>query len=447
MFIFYHLIFMLRKTFRLLFSLIILAAFGQVYADDLISVYKLAKTNDPQYRAAIFELNALLEEKPQSQSFLLPQLSATGYISDTDQTVTGGIQAGKYNYDSNGYKITATQSVYQKFNFDNLEQADAKVIQAKASFLDAKQSLILRVVTQYFLVLAAKDNLKFANAERKAIKEQLVQTKQRFNVGLIAITDVHEARARYDQTVASEIEAENTLAINQETLHEITGKKHTVFSSLLQNFPLIKPKPANIKSWIKTALTKNANLRKAASTVDVARLEVSKNQSAHYPSLDLVAEYSNDDIGIGSIDTNENEEARVMLQLNVPLYQGGLVSSRTRAAAFRLQQTKELLEKQRRETMRLTRNSYLSVFAIISKAKAFKQALKSTTVALEATQAGFDVGTRTGVDVLNSQRERYRAIRDYTRERYNYILEILKLKYAAGILTENSLLNVNKWLE
>lgn len=431
---------------RYLFVLLSLLFVVPAQADDLKTIYDLATRNDPEFQAARSEYLALQEEVPISRSALLPQLSISGYVSDTDQEVEGGLSDGPYDYKNNGYRATLTQPIYQKVNFANLDQAHEKVSEAQATFVDAEQALILRVATQYFQVLAAKDNLKFAKAEKKAIKEQLAQSKHRFSVGLTAVTDVHEAKARFDQAVASEIEAQNTMAISNESLHEITGEEHSVVESLMLSHPLVAPSPSDINVWIKTALSKNSILKKAAKRVDITRFEVSKNQSGHYPSLDLTAEYSYDDFGDGSINPHENSETRVTLQLNVPLYQGGGVSARSRAASHRLQQAKDLLEKQRRTTIRQTRNAYLSVIANISQVKALKQALESTRIALEATQAGFDVGTRTGVDVLNSQRERYRASRDYARARYNYFLQTLQLKYAAGTLSQNDLFQINNWL-
>ncbi len=419
----------------------------QVSADDLATIYDLALSNDPQYQAAVAEFNAEQESKVQSRSVLLPQLNISGYVSNIEQDITGGIFPGDKKYDSTGYSVTLTQSIYQRENFVGLDQANARVNEAKALLDDVKHALLLRVATQYFAVLAAKDNLIFSQAENKAISEQLIQSEQRFNVGLSKITDVHEARARYDQTVASEIEAKNILAISREAVHEITGKEHTDFSRLIKDHPLVEPEPSDIEQWIKRALIENAILRKAKKTVDIARHEISKNSAGHYPSLDLVAKYSNDEVGEGSINPNKSEETSVTLQLNIPLYQGGVVSSRTRAASYRLQRAKELLEKQRRATIRQTRTAYLSVVANISQVKALKQALASTQIALEATQAGFEVGVRTGVDVLNSQRELYRASRDYSRSRYDYILQTLQLKYASGTLSKNDILNINRWLK
>ena len=420
------------------------------FAEDLLSVYKAAMQNDPQFRAAQAEYRAQLETKTQSIALLLPTLTASGHYTEHKDETIGGISAGNYDYKTNGYSLNLTQSLYRHENYVGLNQADAQVAQANAVFENAKQDLILRVATQYFAVLAAEDDLEFAKAERKSIHEQLIQTQQRFNVGLIAITDVHEAQARFDQAVARAIVAENTLAISHETLREITATNHVALSPLSINHPLVKPEPADIKQWVETAKAQNALLIASKKSVEVARAEVSRQRAGHYPTLDLTAsrtftDYSEDN-PFGANERERNDTS-ISLQLNIPLYQGGLVNSRTRAAAHRLTQAREKHEQQNRATERQTRNSYLSVIANISQVKALKQALASSLIALEATQAGFEVGTRTAVDVLDSQRELFGARRNYAQVRYNYVLETLRLKLAAGTLSSTDFEQLNPWLK
>lgn len=418
------------------------------FAEDLLSVYKSAMQNDPQFRAAQAEYRALLETKTQSIALLLPTLSASAHYTDNDNE-TIAASTTRENYKSNGYSLTLTQPLYRHENYVGLNQADAQVAQAIATFENAKQDLIIRVTRQYFAVLAAGDDLEFAKAEKISIREQLVQTQQRFHVGLIAITDVHEAQARYDQAVARTIVAENTFAISKETLREITAKNHATLSPLSTKHPLVKPEPADIQQWVKTANDQNALLIASQKSVDVARAEVSRQDAGHYPTLDLTANHTYTDYSANNpfgVSERERNDTSISLQLNIPLYQGGLVNSRTRAAAYRLTQAREKLEQQKRATERQTRNSYLSVIASISTVKALKQALASSLIALEATQAGFEVGTRTAVDVLDSQRELFGARRDYAQVRYNYVLETLSLKLAAGTLSSTDLEQLNPWL-
>ena len=429
-------------------TLLSILSFSSV-AEDLLTVYKTAIENDSQFRAAQAEYRALLETKNQSVALLLPTLSASAHYTDIDNETITTSSTDPDNYTNKGYSLTLTQPLYRHENFVGLGQADAVVAQALATLENAKQDLIIRVATQYFAVLAAGDDLEFAKAERKSIHEQLIQTQQRFNVGLTAITDVHEAQARYDQAVARAIVAENTLSIAHETLREITATSYTTLSPLSSEHPLVKPEPADIQQWVQTANTQNALLIASNKNVDVARSEVSRQGAGHLPTLDLTANhsYTDYDDGFPLGGAQENNSNSVSLQLNVPLYQGGLVNSLTRAAEHRLIQARETNEQQKRATERQTRNSYLSVVASVSTVKALKQALASSLIALEATQAGFEVGTRTAVDVLNSQRELFGARRDYARVRYNYVLETLRLKLASGTLSIVDLEQLNPWLK
>ena len=417
-----------------------------VFADDLLSVYQSALANDPQFRAAQSEYKAQLDSKSQSSSQLYPSISLSANYTDNDEKIENS-STTRYKYTSKGYNLSLVQPLYRQANFVGLSQANALVAQAQATLDSAKQDLILRVATRYFAVLAAEDDLSFAMAERTAIQQQLVQTQQRYKVGLIAITDVQEAQARFDQAVARAIVAENAVAISRESLREITAADVGQLAPLSNTHPLLSPNPADINQWVSKALSQNSLLTAAKASVEVAREEVSKQRAGHFPSLDLVANHSYGNYGGGQFGKRDVEDNTVSLQLNVPLFQGGLVSSLTRAASFRLQEAKEKLEQQTRATEKQTRNSYLSVIANISQVTALKQALASSQVALKATQAGFEVGTRTAVDVLDSQRGRYLALRDYAQVRYNYVLETLRLKQAAGTLSEMDIQQLNPWLK
>lgn len=414
-------------------------------AENLLDIYQLAKTNDPQYRAAQASFNADSEVDNQALSALLPQVNLTAHKTDHSDETISPIPATS-DYDSQGYTLSLSQAIYHHDYFVQLGQADARVAQAAAQLRDTEQSLIVRVAQAYFDTEAAKDNLVFAGAEKKAISEQLQQAEQRFKVGLTAITDVHEARARYDQAVAQNIVAENQMAISLEALREITGQAPADLQDLAEESPLILPEPDDVNHWVKAALEQNQQLKVAEKIMQVARDEVSRQRAGHYPTLDLVASKNSTEYDGGPFD-GETKDTRISLQLNVPLYAGGNTSSRTREAAYRYQQARETYEQQRRLTERLARNAYLGVVANISQVKALKQALASSQTALEATRAGFEVGTRTAVDVLDSQRLMYLAKRNYAKARYDYILETLRLKQAAGILGEADIVQVNRWLQ
>lgn len=422
-----------------------------VSAENLQDIYNLARQHDPQFRAAEADYRANQEAKAKSLAPLLPQVNASAQTTDTTQDVIKNefnpSSVGTNDFGSSGYTLSLSQAVYRHDYWVQLRQANAQVAQAEANFRNAQQELIVRVAERYFQYLGAIDNLDFARAEEKAIEQQLNQTRQRFNVGLTAITDVHEAKARYDQAVAQTISAENLLAIARENLREITGQGHDQLAQLNKESPLVTPEPNNIKHWVDNALQSSLSLLAAEKARDIAEQEVNRVRAGHYPTLDLVADHTYTDSEGGIFGATEREDTSVSLQLNLPLYSGGLTAAQTREAAARYMQSKELYEQQRRAVERETRSTFLSVIAGISQVRAFAQALESSRTALEATQAGFEVGTRTAVDVLNSQRELFRAERDYARARYDYILQGFRLKQATGILTEQDVQRVNHWLQ
>lgn len=417
-------------------------------AENLLEIYRLAQKSDPTYLAAQQEYFAVEESKSQSVALFLPAINLSANYNDINQDYKSTGQT--YDYTSKGYTLSLNQAIFHNDYFVQYRQADYRVAQAAANFNSSALDLIVRVSQAYFEVLGAIDNLTFSEAELKSIGEQLNQTKQRFKVGLTAITDVHEAQSRYDQSRAQTISAKNLLAITRENLREVTGQYPQTLSELAKDTPLVRPDPDDIEQWTKIAADQSLALIAADKAMQIAREEVNRRRSGHYPTLDLVAStgYTNTDGGaFASLTGREVNDTRFGLQLNLPIYQGGLVLSQTDEAAYRYQQSKDLYEQQRRATDRQTRSSYLNVIANISSVIAFKQALLSTRTALEATQAGYEVGTRTAVDLLNSRREVFRAERDYAKSRYTYIVETLRLKQAAGTLTENDVVAINQWLK
>ncbi len=443
----------MQKQLLFIFATVwLLSGTTAVQAETLKQIYEQAKQNDPGFRAAQAQYAAEREAKSQAWAPLLPQLNASASRTKTDQTVNSSnaltLPAGTYNNTTNLYKLNLTQTLYRHDRIVALRQADKTVARAEATYGNAQQELILRVAQRYFEVLAAEDNLSFAHAERQAIEQQLQQTQQRFRVGLSAITDVHEAQARYDQATSQEIASDNLLAITREAIRELTGAATARITPLQERTPLLAPEPANLDEWVKAAMEHNLALLASEKTMDIAGDEVDRVRAGHYPTLDLIGERSSTIMsGASATDTADTDQTSISLQLNIPLYQGGLVRSQTREAAARHMQNKELYEQQRRTTERQTRSSYLSVIANISQVTALKQTLKSSQTALSATQTGFEVGTRTLVDVLNSQRELFRAQRDYAKSRYDYIVETLKLKQAAGSLSDEDLQQVAQWVE
>jgi outer membrane protein len=418
-------------------------------AANLADVYRLALQNDPVLKSAAAARAAALEAKPQSRALLYPALSFSASYDRTREDVkeTAIGTPGVSNFDTSVYALALNQPLFNRDYFVRLRQADATVAQADAVYRSSEQGLIVRVAEAYFNLLAADDNLEFARAEKHAIEQQLEQAKQRFDVGLIAITDVHEAQAAFDLANAREIVASNQLASSQEALYEITAQAIDEVAQLGARIPLLRPDPADIEHWGQVALEQNFALLAAQFAEQAAREGVSLQRAGHYPTLDLVASLSRaeDDGGVnGEIEV---EDRTVGLQFSLPLYLGGAVTSRTREAAYLLTQAREDVESQRRATLRQARDAYLAVVAGINSVNALEQARVSAQSALDATQAGFEVGTRTTVDVLAAQSDLFAAQREYAQARYDYILNLLRLKQASGLLVPADIEEVNRWLE
>ncbi len=417
------------------------------YAESLMDIYQLAKGSDPDFQSAEAAHSAALEALPQSRANFLPSVDLSASKSKSDQDVTKSAfgSTGSRSFDDTNYTLSLNLPLYRKGNYITQRIATHSVARADAELDSARQNLLFNVTTAYFNDLSAVDNLEFARAEQRAIQRQLEQTRQRFDVGLVAITDVHEAQARYDLAVASEISANNELDNSRESLRTLTGNYHQGLLSLMDNTPLIRPEPADIEQWTKTALAQNPSLIMAQKRVEEARENVHSRRATRYPTLDLTASRSYAESG--GLFASTSETSSVGVRLNLSLYQGGRINSQTRESQYFLKQAQQALELQRRETQRNVRSAYLGVIAGISRVKALGQALISSQSALRASEAGYEVGTRTTVDVLNSRQEVFRAQRDYAQARYDYILNTLRLRQATGSLSANDLNAINGWLQ
>jgi outer membrane protein len=414
------------------------------FADDLLSVYQQALDADPAFRAADAAHLAALEVRPQSRAALLPKLSLSGSYSRErfdPRTI------GQRSYATNqNYSLGLSQPVFRMDRFIQLEQADSRIAQADAEYTVAQQDLAIRVATTYFTLLGAQDNLTFVRADKLALTRTLDQARQRFEVGLSAITDSLKAQAAYDIAVSDEISAEQLLADSREGLRELTGKLPDQPEILRPVIPLLSPEPAEEDKWVTAASEQNPQVLAARAAATTAREEVRVQRSGHLPTLDLTANYSYRDSNFSGVIPLERDDSAVGLELNMPLYQGGLITSQTRQSRYLYNQAMEEQARQQRAVERQTRDNYRGVISGISRVNALARAIQSNEKAFEAAQAGFDVGTRDIVDVLDAQRELLRARRDHARSRYDYLLDTLRLKQAAGILQESDLAQVNEWL-
>jgi outer membrane protein len=422
-------------------------------AEDLAQVYRLAEQKDPRFKA--FEANyaAVQEFRPQARaSLMLPTVNATGATTYNEQdisidnaTVFGG--GGDFDFNSRGYSINLTQPVYHYDRYMQLLQADFQIRQAQLEVDAARQELMVRVAESYFRVLAAIDNVDFSRAEKEALGRQLEQTQQRYDVGLIAITDVQEAKAGYDRSVADEIAAQKLLDDTIEALREITGEYHEQLAALGEDMPLVSPEPADPQQWVDTALKQNLRIAAADAAAQVAAQEIKVQYAGHLPTLDIVGSHGTDVSGGGRFGSTTTDFSAIGVELNVPIYEGGIVQSRTREATYRHEEAVQRLEEQRRAAVRSTEDAYAGVISGISRVQALQQAVLSSQTALEATQAGYEVGTRTAVDVVAQERNLLGAKRDHAAARYTYVVDTLRLKQAAGTLAPADLDEIGKWLE
>jgi outer membrane protein len=433
-------------SYKTLFLAGVLLTAGAARANDLYSVYPQAARTNPQLAAAAASLRAVRESRPQAIAGLLPFIDASGAIErqrlkDLNQSLPA---------DNTTNKLASLDLVQPLFRYDRwilLQQSDSEIAGAEADYAAAQQDLMVLVAERYFNVLDAQDNLEFARAEKSAIGRQLDQATQRFEVGLIAITDVKAAQARYDLSVSGEIRALSKLVEAKDTLREVAGTYYDRIALLKPDLELVRPNPDSADAWIEQALQQNLRVLAAQAGTETARQEIRRQRAGHLPTLDLNANTSYVERNFGGVVPQERHDSGVGVQLNIPLYQGGLVSSRTREAQSRFEESQQLLHQQMRSAELETRNAYRGILTDIAQVNALAQSLQSTEVAVEAEEAGFEVGTRTIVDVLNAQRENYLARLTYARARYLYVLDQLRLKKAAGILTVEDLVEVNEALE
>ncbi|MFA0486507.1 outer membrane channel protein TolC [Vibrio sp. 10N.222.55.B11] len=437
----------MKKLLPLFISAAIGSLSSSAFADTLAEVYDQAKQNDPQLLRSAAQRDAAFEAVTSSRSDLLPQINLTANydINRGDRDTSG---SGSSSIDNNtwGAAIGFTQELYQRSSWISLDTAEKTARQADSAYAAEQQALILRVATAYFEVLRAQDNLEFVRAEKAAVARQLEQTKQRFEVGLSAITDVHDAQAQYDAVLADEVLAENTLINNYEGLREITGQEHSNLSILdTDRFSASKSSESAI-ALVEQAEQKNLSLLAARISQDVAKDNISLASSGHLPSLTLDGSYALTDQSNSSTDYDQ-DNLNLGLNLVVPLYTGGSTTSLTKQAEYNYVAASEDLEATYRSVVKDVRAFNNNITASIGALRAYEQSVVSAQSALEATEAGFDVGTRTIVDVLDSTRRLYDANKNLSDARYNYILSVLQLRQAVGTLSEQDIIDVNAGLK
>jgi outer membrane protein len=438
----------MNSFLKIIFGFVLLLFSVSSFAEDLWQVYLQACKSDPAYKAAIAAYLANKEVLPISRAALLPSvgLAAGASRQHVNITIHSLPNYSFYNTEKQ-FAILATQPIFNFGLWAALKGADAFVKQAEATFFAQQQDLMMRVARSYFAVLQAKDNLTYAAAQRSALGRQLEQTKQQFNVGIIAITDVSNAQASYDSAVSTEIAAKNALADKLVELKGITNIRYSSLLGINGQVPLLSPQPADLSMWLQTAQNQNYSLLSARYATQVAQENIKQQFAGNFPVVDATAGYSVDNNSNANDQGISNSKlADIGLTVKLPVYEGGLVTAQTEQASQLYQQAIAQMEQTFRGVQTQTSEAYLGVLSSISKIQADAEVVVSSQKSLDATQAAYSVGTRTIIDVLNAETALYQAKSTYSQDEYTYLLSILSLKDAAGILCPNDLQQINTWL-
>lgn len=432
---------------RSMLALLFLSLAAPVHAADLLDIYRQAQTNDSAWLASQAGYQAGIEKAPQGRAALLPTLGFSASTSETDQHVKTPKVDDTYRYSTDTYSLLLTQPLYRKQNAAAYAQGVSGANQAEMELEVARQDLLLRSTQAYFAVLAAQDVLDFAASEKDAIGKQLSLAKRNFAVGSATLVDVNDAQARYDLASAQQITAANDLAVKQEALRILVDTPPGELARLTAKLELLAPEPADMEKWVEAAVNESARIKSQKEALEIARQEAEKSGGGHYPTLDLTASHSYSDAGGSTQGTAiETKTNQIGIVFQLPLYQGGGLSSKVRESAARLEEASQRLDQTRRQIAQQVREAYLAVSSGMARVQALEQARLSNERALESTVIGYERGLRNGVDVLNAQRELFRTKRDLSQARYDYLISGLRLKAATGILKEQDLAQINKLL-
>ncbi len=459
----------------LLAGLVALGLVRLAAGTDLIGVYQDALRFDPQIRESEAQYKAAREQNPQALAALLPQLSGSagfnrqkqGYTSLFPEPLGDGQLAlfseNTIQYtNTRQYELQLQQTVFSWPQLATLAEAHKKVAQAEADYRNAQENLIQRVATAYFNVLNAQDSLDFQQASLDAVTRQLEQANKRFDVGLIAITDVKEAEATHDSTAAAVIQAKRNLASMQDQLREITDQDYTLLAKPGDDMPLLTPQPADVQRWIDVSMDQNLALVSSRLAAEAARDAVQVAFGGHLPSISITGqdlrESQDADLALlygfeGSLLSGRARfptgisTGQIGIQITVPIFSGGLTQSEVRQAQYQWIQAKDHVVTISRQTEYQARDAYNGVVTQIAQVSALKQAVVSADTALKATEAGYEVGTRTEVDVLTERQNLVQAQTNYAQAKYTYLNDIIQLELAAGTLDIRALQQINGWLK
>jgi outer membrane protein len=445
---------MMRKTLSLIIAAWLASLTATVTtsaaAADLMAVYRDAMAYDAQYASARATLDAGREKLPQGRSALLPTIGLAADVkwndADSQARATGVTTSNRYN--SNGWSITLTQPLFRSQNWIAYSQSELTVAQAEAQFGLAKMELIVRAAQVYFDVLLAQDARATAQAQKLAIAEQLESAKRNFEVGTATITDTHEAQARFDLASAQEIATQNELLVKQQALRAVIGKEPEGLKMLKPGVEMSRPQPDDISKWAEMAETASSSVQIYRAGLEIAQREVERQRAGHLPTLDLVATRGKSTIGSGySTGGSDSNSTTVGVQLALPIFSGGITVSKEREAVALREKASADLENARRTAALNARSAYLGVTSGLAQVKAYEAALTSSQSALDSNKLGYEVGVRINIDVLNAQSQLYDTRQKLAKARLDTLAALLKLKAAAGNLSESDVQAINALLE
>jgi outer membrane protein len=441
----------MKKSKSTLLTLMLIVAAGPALSADLLAVYREATLQDAVYASAKAQYIAAQERLPQGRALLLPNVNfgaGANYNNLDSEYENSTFPSGKRDFHDYNYGVTLTQPLYRSQNALTYEQAKIQVRQAQTQLAAAAQDLMTRVAQAYFDVLLSRANLSTIESQKTAVAEQLEQAKRNFVVGTATITDSREAQARYDLVVAQELVAQNDVEVKNRALEQLVGKPAGALAGLATPVTLNAPQPAAMDAWVEQAYQSSLQIAAAQHSVELAAREIERAGAGHRPTLDAVGSLTQTYASSSAQGIGSDVRALVIgVQLNVPLYQGGAISSRVREAVANQERARQDLENARRSAALQTRQAYLGVTSGLAQVQALQQAVASTQLQLESTKLGQEVGVRTAVDVLNAEQQLSLARRDLAQALYSTILNQLRLKAAVGKLAEADLADINALLK
>lgn len=438
------------------------------WQNTLAGVYELALRNDRSLAAAEASFRAGLEERRLGWSEILPRINAEYIYQDAEAKdrgafpIGGGALAPNFtnsDRETERWSITLQQPLFDLPAWFRFQRGRDLTEQARADFTVVQQDLMVRTADVYFAVLRAMANLQASLAQEAALTGQLEQVEQRFEVGLVAITDVFEARAAYDIATADRLGFEGDVEVALENLSVITGRSHSQLWQLRDSFPVTDPTPDAMAEWVAFALEHNADIKVAQQQRQVAHHDARAAASEHLPRVALQVSHQDRTTDVtrrvltganaGSVDTfpADAKDTTLVVNVSVPVFAGGAISANRRRAAARHDSQVQLYDATVRQVTQNTRALHISVRRNVARTRARAQAIVSARSALEAAETGYEVGTRNIVDVLDAQRLLFSAIRDQANSTLDFVVDVINLKRQAGLLTPADLLELNRWLE